>query len=446
MERDKGFEVSQSIRLLRPDRSQVVWDAVDLDSQLPPDHRARLVWAFVQTLDLEAFYARIKVRDDLPGRPTSDPAVLLAVWLYATLDGVGSARAIERLCGHHAAYRWLAGGVPVNHDMLSGFRRESGVLLDELLSQSLTALIAEGLITLEEMMIDGTKVRARAGDGSMAGRARLERIETAVAERVGELRRELEEDAGAAERKRRVRGLRLAEQQAARIERARQRLSELEQEKAERANRDSRAAKAETKVSTSDPEVRRMRMPDGSMHPAWNVQVATCDGFVVTIDPTGRRNDSGLAPGLVDQVERRCGETPGRLLADAGSMTMDDIVSLTERKPELKIYSPPAKQREHISAGGERNRRSQMKHEPDAVKAWRERMAGDAGKDVYRRRKLTEHAHAKMKNRGFARMLVHGVKAVRSVCCLHAIAHNFLHAVGLRCRAALKDRETALAC
>ena len=115
---------------------------------------------------------------------------------------------------------------------------------------------------------------------------------------------------------------------------------------------------------------------------------------------------------------------------------MDDIVSLTERDPELEIYSPPATQREHISPGGERNRRSQMEHEPDAVKAWRGRMAGDAGKEVYRRRKLTEHSPAKMQNRGFARMPVHGLEAVRGVCFLHAIAHNFVHAAGLRRRAA----------
>ena len=133
--------MSQGLRLLRPDREQLRWDTIDLDSQLPPDHRARLVWGFVGTLDLSAFHARIKARDDLPGRPATDPAVLLAVWLYATLEGVGSARAIERLCDQHAAYRWLAGGVPVNHDMLSEFRRDSGALLDNLLSQSLNAFV-----------------------------------------------------------------------------------------------------------------------------------------------------------------------------------------------------------------------------------------------------------------------------------------------------------------
>ena len=175
--------MSQGARVLRPDRGQVRWEMVDLDSQLPADHRARLVWTFVEGLDLGDFYDRIKARDDTAGRPASDPEVVLAVWLYATLEGIGAARAIERLCQQHAAYRWLCGGVPINHDLLSAFRRDNAGLLDRLLTQSVTGLIAEKLITLEELAIDGTKVRARAGRGSMSQGKRLARIETRVAER-----------------------------------------------------------------------------------------------------------------------------------------------------------------------------------------------------------------------------------------------------------------------
>jgi transposase len=430
--------MSLGLRLLLPDRLQLRWDMIDLDSQLPPDHRARLVWGFVETLDLSEFYDRIKSRDDLPGRPAAEPAVLLALWLYATLDGVGSARAIERLCEHHAAYRWLAGGVPANHDMLSEFRRDSGALLDGLLTQSLTALIAGGLVSLEELAIDGTKVRARAGHNSLAGRERLERIETTVAERVASLKTELEQDAGADERKRQARALRAAEERAGRIMRAKQRLAEREQEKLERARRHPKeeARKSAPSVSTSDPEVRQMRMADGATHPAWNVQVATATGFVVTIEPTDRRNDSGLAVGLVEQIEQRCGDAPKRLLADATAMTVDEIASLAEHYPDLQVYSPPAKQRGPVTPAAERNRRSQLRHEPEAVQDWRSRMASDAGKAAYRRRKLTEHAHGKMKNRGFGRMPVHGIAKLRSVCWLHAIAHNLLHAHGRRSAAA----------
>jgi transposase len=426
--------MSVGLRLLRPDRVQLRWDTIDLDSQLPADHRARLVWSFVETLDLAAFHERIKVRDDLPGRPAADPAVLLALWLYATLEGVGSARAIERLCRQHAAYRWLCGGVAVNHDMLSEFRRDHAARLDGLLTQSLTALVAEGLVSLEEMAIDGTKVRARAGHNSLAGRDRLARIEAAVGERVAALKGKLEQAADSAERPGQARALRAAQERAARIARARQRLVELEAEKAERAKRRPKeeAAKRAPSVSLSDPEVRQMRMADGATHPSWNVQVATSGGFIVGIDPTDRRNDTGSAAGLVAQVEGRCGRVPQRLLADATAMTVDEIAGFAERGHEVEVYSPPAKQRDTISPAGKRRRRWQLAHEPPAVKAWRSRMESDDGKTVYRRRKLTEHAHAKMKNRGFGRMLVHGLAKVRSVCFLQAIAHNLLHAHRLR--------------
>ena len=433
--------MSDDARILRPDRNQVRWDVVDLDSQLAADHRARLVWQFVKTLDLSAFEARIKARAEHAGRPASDPAVLLALWLYATVDGTGSARAIERLCRSHAAYRWLCGGVPVNHNLMSEFRRDNEALLDRQLTQSLTALIAEGLIELEEVAIDGTKIQARAGRGSMAKRTRLERIEASVSERVASLKRELEQNGAVAERKRQERALRAAADQAARVQRAKQRLAELEQEKEQRARRRAKeeAEKSAPRVSVSDPEVRMMRMPDGATRPAWNVQVATAKGFIVAIEPTDRRNDTGLAQDSVQQVVERCGKAPERLLADQTAMTQGEIATLAEAHPKLEVYSPPPAERGDVTPETLRNRRSQRRHEPEPVKQWRARMASEAGKDVYARRKLTEHVHAKLKNRGFGRMLVHGLKKVRSVCLLHALAHNLMQAVFMRTAAAAMD-------
>src|SRR5208282_1265162 len=275
--------MSEGVRVIGPDRTQLRWDMVDLDSQLPDDHRARLVWAFVEGLDLSQFYDRIKARDAVAGRPATDPRVVLAVWLYATLEGIGSARAIDRLCQQHAAYRWLCGGAPINHDLLAEFRREHGALLDRLLTQSVTGLIAEKLVTLEELAIDGTKVRACAGRGSMSKRKRLESIEKAVAERVAELKSELDKDPAEPERRRKRRALQAAGERARRVERARQKLAELEQEKTARAKTHPKeeAEKSEPKVSVSDPEVRSMRLADGAVAPAWNVQVATANGFIM---------------------------------------------------------------------------------------------------------------------------------------------------------------------
>jgi transposase len=312
--------MSKGVRVIGPDRAQLRWDMVDLDSQLPDDHRARLVWAFVQGLDLGELYDRIKARDEVAGRPATDPQVVLAVWLYATMEGIGSARAIDRLCQQHAAYRWLCGGAPINHDLLATFRREHAAILDRLLTQSLTGLIAEKLITLEELTIDGTKVRAWAGRGSMSKRKRLKRIEKAVAERVTALKSELDSDPAEPERRRKRRVLQAAEERARRVERAHQKLAELVKEQTERAKTHAKqeAEKGEPKVSVSDPEARLMRLADGAAAPAWNVQVATADGFIVAIDPTDRRNDGGLAPGLVEAIAERGGRVPQRLLADHG--------------------------------------------------------------------------------------------------------------------------------
>ena len=184
--------MSLGARVIRPDRGQFRWDLVDLDSQLPPDHRARLVWSFVCGLDLAPFYAAVKARDSQAGRPASDPAVLLALWLYATLDGVGAARALDRLCGQHAAYRWLCGGVPVNHDLLSSFRRESGAELDRLLTLSLTGLIAEGLVSLEEVAVDGTKVKANASKHKAMSYQRLTETEARLIKEIEALLAEAE--------------------------------------------------------------------------------------------------------------------------------------------------------------------------------------------------------------------------------------------------------------
>jgi hypothetical protein len=371
---------------------------------------------------------------------------VLAVWLYATMEGIGSARAIDRLCQQHAAYRWLCGGAPINHDLLAAFRRENAVILDRLLSQSLTGLIAEKLITLEELMIDGTNepapakagVRARAGRGSMSQRKRLERIETAVAERVAALKEELDKDPAEPERRCKQRALQAAEERACRVERAHQKLAELVQEQTERAKTHAKeeAEKGEAKVSVSDPEARLMRLADGATAPAWNVQVATADGFIVAVDPTDRRNDGGLAPGLVETVAERCGRVPQRLLADTRAMTQEDIVKLGEGYPSMTIYSPPAPERTDVSAETLRKRRWTRRHEAPAVQAWRERMAGEEGQQIYRRRKLTERAHGTIKNRGMARFLVHGREKVCAVCLLQALALNLGWAHTLRRRLA----------
>ncbi len=180
------------IRIRQAERRQAGFELVDLESLVVDDHSVRAVWSFVEGLDLQSFYDRIKARGEIPGRPATDPRILLALWLYATADGIGSARALARLCEHHTIYRWICGGVGVNHTMLSEFRLESGEFLDRLLTSSLAALMKEGLITLDEVITDGTKVRAAASRSSMRRRQTLVELEEKARIRVAELKQELE--------------------------------------------------------------------------------------------------------------------------------------------------------------------------------------------------------------------------------------------------------------
>ncbi len=105
--------ISGKPRLKRANRAQVQFRTMDLDSSLPSEHPARLVWEFVQQFDLGPWYAEIRAVEGQAGQNAIDPAILMALWMYATLEGVGSARALDRLCKEHDAYRWICGGVTV---------------------------------------------------------------------------------------------------------------------------------------------------------------------------------------------------------------------------------------------------------------------------------------------------------------------------------------------
>ena len=164
-----GFAAHPSqVRVNKAVRNQVEMVMRDLDSTLPGDHPVRAIWAFLERLDLSAFYASIEAVEGEPGRPATDPQVLLALWVYATAEGIGSARHLERLCEEHDAFRWLRGGVPINYHMLADFRVTHGEALDKLLSEILTAMMAADLVTLKRVSQDGK--RARADDGAASFR------------------------------------------------------------------------------------------------------------------------------------------------------------------------------------------------------------------------------------------------------------------------------------
>lgn len=429
-------------RFLRADRLQTRWDFIDLDALLPSDHRARIVWAFVESLDLSAFYDQIKSREGEPGRPPPDPAVMLALWLYAVIEDVDSARELNRLAERDLAYRWIAGGVPLNYHGLSDFRTENRDLFDRLLTESATALVAEGLVSLAEVAIDGTKVRANARRGSFKSADQLKQIEAAVERRLAALRAETERDPDASSRRKRAARERAAREVKERAERARATLERLRAEKAKRSQKhpgEKANKKSEPKASMSDGDARIMHFSDGAVRPGYNAQVAATpkEGIILAIAMTDRRNDSGLAVPMIDELVRRYGKTPQTVLIDTHYATSEDIVALSEHPAgPVMVYAPPPSEREQISARGLANRQRKRALEPESVKEWRSRMATQAGQEVYRDRKLIERVNAHLKNHGFGFVPVRGLLKAQAVALLHAIANNLLAGYRLRTKAA----------
>ena len=406
---------------------------IDLDGLLPADHRARLVWSFVESLDLSPLYDRVLSREGEAGRPAADPAVLLSLWLYATIEGVGSARELERLAQSDATDRWLAGGVPLNYHGLADFRVESVEVLDRLLTQSVTALIAEGLVKLVEIAVDGTKIRASASKGSFRMGEKLLEIEAAVGERLTVLKQELTSDPGASTRRRQAARERAARDVQERAARARVALERLDAERKSRAKTHLKdeARKKEPKASTTDSEARHMRFPDGAVRPAYNAQIAATprEGVIISIDVTDRRNDAGLAGPMVDDIARRYGRTPDRLLVDTSYATSEDIVALADHAAgPVSVYTPPPSDRDDVKPASLARRRGKREKEPACLKAWRERMASV--------RRRIERINADRKNHGFGFLPVRGLIKAKAHALWHALANNLVAAQRLRLKVA----------
>jgi Transposase DDE domain len=314
-------------------------------------------------------------------------------------------------------------------------------VLDRLLTQSVTALIAEGLISLAEIAVDGTKVRANASRKSFRTGEKLLKIEAAVAGRLAVLKQELADDPGASSRRRQAARERAAREVRERAGRARAALERLEAERKARARTHSKdeARKREPRGSTTDPEARSMRFPDGAVRPAYNAQIAAApkQGVIVSIEVTDRRNDAGLAEPMVDDIARRYGKTPDRLLVDTSYATSEDIIALAAHPAgQVNVYTPPPSERDDVKPASLARRLRKREKEPACLKAWRERMASEAGQAVYALRKRIERINADRKNHGFGFLPVRGLIKAKAHALWHALANNLMAARRLRANAA----------
>jgi transposase len=424
-------------RLRRPERDQVEMRTASLNELLPPEHQARTVWDFVQGLDLSPLLAEIRAVAHHPGQPANDPRILLAVWLYATIEGIGSAREVARLCAAHIAYQWLCGGVSLSYKSLSDFRSSNTALLNDLLTENLAALMNEGLVQIQRVAQDGMRVRAHAGASSFRRQPTLQRCLDEARAQMAALENQLHEDGGAATRRQEAARQRAAEDRQQRLERAlheREQLAELREK--QRRDKGIKYDPNELRVSTTDPEARRMKMPDGGTRPGYNVQLATTteSGIIVGVDVTNSGGDGGQLRPMVEQLDERSGQKPVAMLVDGGFTTLDDIERVEQ--DGIKVYGP-IKDEAKKKAQGIDPYQPGKKDGPGVID-WRARMGTPEAKVIYRLRAQTaEWANAGLRNRGLYQVTVRGVQKVLAVVLLHALAHNLLRAVTLR-----KEKES----
>jgi transposase len=408
-------------RVLMPNRKQMEFRASDLESLLPEGHRARLVWGYVERQDLSAMYAPIKAREGGVGRTAIAPEILFALWLYATLDGVGSGREVARLTQEHDAYRWICGGVQVNYHTVCDFRVEHGEALDELLSENIAALMGAGVVKLKAVAQDGMRVRASAGAGSFRREEKLKGYLEQAKHEVARLRAELQADPPARSRRQAAAQARAAREREARIEQALARLPELAEIKRRQAKPADQA-----RASMTDADASVMKMGDGGFRPAFNVQYATDteSQVIVGADVVTAGSDLGQLAPMVEQVRERCASAPERWLVDGGYPAHEQIDAVAEH---TNVYAPvPKSKDENVQV------HAPKASDSEAVAKWRVRMGSAQAKGIYKDRAATaECVNAQARARGLTQLRVRGTRKVMCVVLLFALAHNLLRAAQL---------------
>jgi transposase len=415
---------SDKPRLREAERRQITLQAMDFEALVAPDDPVRGLWAMVEALDLSDFYEAIEARGSSPGAPATDPKILLALWLYANVEGIGSARLLTRLCQRDAPYRWICGGVSVNYHGLADFRVAHERKLDKLLTQVIAALMKRGVVQLKRVAHDGMKVRASAGAASFRRRQSLERCYEEAREQVRRLKREVEEDGGASSRRERAARERAATERQANIEAALETMAELEKKQAapDRQSPSLVKRRREARASTTDAECRVMKMPDGGFRPAYNAQFATDEsGVIVGADVTSEGTDYAQLEPMLDQIQERTGAVPREYLVDGGYVKHENIEAVSKRG--ATPYAPVPAPKDKTA-----NPYEPKPGDSPAVAAWRVRMKSEDAKRVYlQRAALAERTNADLRgHRRLDRLNVRGLVKVKAVVLLAALSFNLM--------------------
>ena len=413
-------------RMKSPDRSQVDPNPKRIDDLIPADHKARLVWQLVQELDLAPLYAGIRAVEGHAGRPATDPRVLVALWLYATEEGIGSAHELMRRCYDCDPYQWLRGGVDVNYHTLSDFRTAHLEWLKYQVVANIAAMRAEGLVSLEVLGQDGMRVRASAGNDSFKRAETLQQLLEEAEQQWGRLQQEFEQETGLS-----------ARQQAAQERSARERIERLKQAQAEvqkvaeAREKRKKGDGASARASTTDPAVRRMKMGDGGTRPALNVEFATDLGSLVIVGADLLNvADAGQMEPMVQQIEVEQAPLPegAEYYVDGGLVTKEDLESVGQRR--VTVFAPPKEVKQQQQQG--KDPYAPKRGDSPEVAQWRQRMGTAEAQEKYKQRGKCEWSNAQCRNRGLYQFVVRGLQKVKAVVLWYVLVHNLFRGVALR--------------
>jgi transposase len=416
---------SAKARFRRAERLQMEWREYCLNDCVPAEHPVRMIWKYVQSLDLSPLLQDIKAVEGHVGRDATDPAILMSLWLYATINGVGSARQLAKLCTESDPYKWICGGVGVNRDLLARFRTDNTEFLDTLLADTIATLMHQKVVTLKKVAQDGMRVRANAGSSSFRREPTLKKCQQEAAEQVRKLREELDDDSASSSKRETAAKASAAQEREARVNAALENLKELQQQKEKR----KKGSGKEARCSTTDPEARNMRMGDGGTRPAFNVQFAT-DGdtrIIVKADVSNNGSDAGQMSPLHGDVCQAHG-VAGAYLVDGGFPTIADVTQMEKRG--TRVIGPIPRASELIKKGVDPHAAG-PKDTPE-MSAFRERMATDEAKLLLKERpSIAEFPNAVCRNHGLHQFPVRGLAKCYAVTMWHVIAHNFQRMLNL---------------
>jgi transposase len=430
-----GVQQKGALRLRKPERRQLAMVMQCADDLVRALHPVRSVMAVVEKLDVSGFCEPIRAREGTAGRDATDPRLLVGLWLYGCVRGIGSARELARRCQESAPFRWLCGGVSVNHRLLSDFRTDHGDALDDLFTQVLVTLVDKDLVRVSRISQDGVRVRVSAGSNSFRREERLQQLLEQARQQVLELRKQLESpgQSAALTARQKAARKRAAESRQQRLEQALAQLPELKQKQVEAAQRagqgkcgDQIRAK-QPRVSTTDAATRVMKMANGGFSPAVNVQLATDteSRAILGVEVSNESSDSaGLSEPMRQQVEQRTGGKVEQHLVDGGYLRTEDIVQAHQQTVELFVPPKPAR--------NPQNRGQELEPKPsdsEAIRAWKQRMASEEGKKIYQQRAATsETVNADLRTyRGLVPLTVRGLNKITCVTLWCALAYNLMH-------------------